>query len=99
MDIFFFIHGCIDCQTHKYKIMEQNKIATLPFSKLSTFFNHSFSIDTKGPLNPASDGNHYFYVIVDHFSNYLVTVPTPKNIFRYAVIAIFHHWIQKFGPL
>ena len=59
--------------------MKTNKAAVLPIMKLSTFLNHSISIDTKGPLNPASDGSHYTNVFVDPFSNYVVTVPTPKS--------------------
>ena len=88
----------IDCQKHKYKSMKQNKAAILPFSKLSTFPNHSISMDTKGPINPASEGNHYFCVIFDLFSNYIVTVPTPKNNAYYAVNSLNHPWISKFGP-
>ena len=53
---------------------------------------------TKGPLNLASDGNHYIYVFVDQFSKNIATVPTPKYIAHYAVNAIIHHWISKFVP-
>ena len=54
---------------------------------------------SKGPINPVSDGNHYLYVLVDQFSNYFVTVPTPKNDAHYEVNALFHHWISKPGLL
>ena len=93
-----FIHGCINCQVHKYKKMKQNKFAIFPFSKLSTFFIHSMSMNTEGPINPTSEGNHYLYVIVDHFSIYNLTVPTPKNVAQYAIKSKFHHWISTFGP-
>ena len=56
-------------------------------------------MDTKGPINPASEGHHYIYVIVDHFSNYIATVPAPKNNAHYAIYALLHHWTSKFGPL
>ena len=35
---------------------------------------------TKFPLNPASEETRYISVVVDHFSNYIVTVRIPgKN--------------------
>ena len=37
-------------------------------------------MNTKGPLNPASDGNQYFYVIVDQFSNYFNYVNSEKTM-------------------
>ena len=37
-------------------------------------------MDTENPINPDSEGYHYIYKIVDQFSNYIVTVPTPKKI-------------------
>ena len=55
-------------------------------------------MDTKGPLNPESDGIHCFFLIVDDFSNYIVTVPTPQNMAHYGVNAITRHWLSKFGP-
>ena len=36
--------------------------------------------------------------MVDHFSNYIVTEPTPNNNAQYSMNAIFHHCISKFGP-
>ena len=83
---------------HKYKKMIQNKAAILPLSKPSPIFSFSFSMDTEGLLNIASDGNHYIYKIVDHFNNYNVTVPTPQINAHYPVDALFHHRISKFGP-
>ena len=35
-----FIHDCIDCQKHRYKILKPNKAAILPFSRLSSWFNN-----------------------------------------------------------
>ena len=75
--------------------MKQNKASTLPISKLSTLFNQSSSINTKGLLNPASEGNHFNDVIVDHFSNYIITAPIPKNNAQYAIFAIFRHSISN----
>ena len=89
MAIYIFINDCIDCQLHKYKIMKQNEGPFLPFSKLCPFFNHIFSMTTKGPLNPASDGNHQNCVMVVLFCNYIVTVLVPKNIALYAVMGIY----------
>ena len=36
--------------------MKQNKAATFPLTKTSNASSQSFSMDTKGPLNPASEG-------------------------------------------
>ena len=83
---------------HKYKDLKQSKAAILPFSKLSTFFNQSISLDTEGLLSFVSDGNHHIYVIVDHFTYYIVTAPTPKNNSHYAVNALNQYWISKLGP-
>ena len=41
--------------------------------------------------------NVYIFVIVDHFSNSIVTVPTPKNVASDVVISLFQHWVSKFG--
>ena len=53
-------------------------------------------MDTKGPLHHACEENQYIYVVVDHFSNYLVTDPTPKSD-QFAVNSNFHNWISKHG--
>ena len=55
-------------------------------------------MDTKGPLGPSSDGSRFIYVIVNHFSNYIVTVPTPKKECSLCCKCNIHHWISKFGP-
>ena len=83
---------------HKYKDLKQSKAAILPFSKLSTFFNQSISLDTEGLLSFVSEGNHHIYVIVDQFTYYIVTAPTPKNNSHYAVNALNQYWISKLGP-
>ena len=49
-------------------------------------------MDTLGQLNPTADEDQIFYVIVDHFSNYVVTLPALENIVQYAVNAFFQHW-------
>ena len=54
-------------------------------------------MDKQGPINPACERNLYIYVIVDQFSIYIVTVPTPKNAY-YAANSLINHWISKFGP-
>ena len=64
---------------HKYEKMKQNKTAILPLIRLSSVLNHSFSMDSKGPKNPASEGNVHVHKVVVQFSNYIVTVPTPKE--------------------
>ena len=83
---------------HRYKNMKQNKATILPFSQVSTLLNPSVSLDNRGTLNLASDRNHYFSVIVDHFSNYILTQLTPKIRAYYAVQTIIYHRISKYGP-
>ena len=54
-------------------------------------------METKCSFNRASEGSRYKNVIVDFFSNYTVTVPTPKNFAQNTVNSIVHHWITNFG--
>ena len=55
-------------------------------------------MDTKGPSNTVSERYHFNYVIVDHFSNYIFSIPTSKINVHHAVNLITDHWIQEFGP-
>ena len=48
-------------------------------------------IDTKGPINPTSEGNSYTFVIVDAFSLYVTVMWAPKNNAYYAFTALFAH--------
>ena len=54
-------------------------------------------IDTKGPVNPSSDGNQYIFVIVDAFSHFVTIMCAAKNNAHYAYTALFEHWFMKFG--
>ena len=54
-------------------------------------------IDTKGPINPPSDGHQYIFVIVDAFSNFLTFMCAPKNTAYYAYTPLCEHWLMKFG--
>ena len=55
-------------------------------------------MDTKDPLSPVSKANHYFHVFFDHFSNYVVIVPTQENIAHYAANSLLHHWTSNIRP-
>ena len=77
--------------------MKQNKAGIQPFLKLSILCIQRFFMDTIGLLNPACERNHYTFVIVDQFSNYIVTVPTPKINAHSAVNSSIHHCISQFG--
>ena len=57
---------------------EKRQGCNLTIVEMWTFLNYWFSLDTKGLLHPASEGNHYNYVIFDRFSKYSVTVSVPK---------------------
>ena len=48
-------------------------------------------IDTKGPINPPSDGNQYNFVIVDAFPLFVTIMCAPKNA-HYAYTALFEHY-------
>ena len=70
----------------KYKF-ETKQSCNLTILEIVKFFKNFF-MDTKGPIRSASEGNHYVYVIVVYFSNYIVTVPTLKIIAHYALVSI-----------
>ena len=70
-----------------------------PFLAVSPYFNHRFSMDTKGPISPSSDGNSYVYVIVDAFTHYVVLHPSLQNDNTNALTVQFDHWIVKFEVL
>ena len=63
-----------NAQVQKY----ETKQSFNPTVLTVTFFNPIF-LDTKGPINPGSDGNHFTDLFVDQFSNYIATVPAPKK--------------------
>ena len=54
-------------------------------------------MDTEGPISPSSDGISYVYVIVDAFTRYVVTHPSPKIDATNALTVLFDHWNVKFG--
>ena len=77
------------------------KINTAPiqsFSEHASSFNYSISMDTKGPVTPSAQNKSYMHVIVDAFSNFVVTVPIKSNNAKTAIKTLLHHWIVKFGP-
>ena len=73
------IYDCIPCQTQKSSRMDINTATQIPFASTANNFNHRISMDTKGPIFPASKDNHYIFVICDAFSHFVVTQPTPLN--------------------
>ena len=60
------------------------------------YFSHCISMDTKGPIFPASDGHSYIYVIVHEFTHYVVLRPSPRNDAANALSVLFNHWIVEF---
>ena len=56
-------------------------------------------MDTKGPINCASERDHFNFLNVVHFNNYVVIVPTPRNVAHYDVKSLNNHWLSKFDPL
>ena len=93
-----FIHDCIECQQNKH-INQKIQTATIQtLSKNASYLNYRISMDTKGPINPPSNQNSYIHVIVDAFSQFVVTVPIKQNNAQNAVNSLLHHCITKFGP-
>ena len=74
----------------------KNKKQTRTTSIKKTYFNEMIMNDTKGPINPTSEGNNYIFVIFDAFSHYVTIMCAPKNNAQYAVRALFEHWFMKF---
>ena len=58
---------CIKCQTNKIFANNHNKANTEHLASTKTHFNEMIMIDTKGLINPPSDGHQYIFVIVDAF--------------------------------
>ena len=52
---------------------------TSPEISTKTHFNEKIMIDTKGQINPPSDGHQYIFVIVDAFSHFVTIRCAPKN--------------------
>ena len=48
-------------------------------------------IDTKGPINPLSEGNQFIFVIFDAFSHFVTLMCAPKNNAHYLYTALCEH--------
>ena len=92
----FMIALIAECKCTKTR--NKRKLRSHHSQNCQLFFNHSTFMDTKGPLNPASEGIYHKYVIFELFSKYNITVPTPKNKAQYAINALVHHWVLRLGP-
>ena len=90
------IADCIQCQTNKVFANTKTKSKQEQLAATKTYFNEIIMIDTKGPINPKSEGNNYIFVIVDAFSHYVTIMCAPKNNAQYAFTALFEHWFMKF---
>ena len=96
-----FIHNCIECQSNKHFNMKIHTAPTQSFSEHApsfNYFNYRISMDTKGPINPPSHDKSYIHVIIDAFSQFVVTVPIKSDNVKTAIKAFLHDWIIKFGP-
>ena len=91
------IGDCIQCQTNKLFANTKTKSKQEHLATTKTYFNEMIMIDTKGPINPTSEGNDYTFVIVDAFSHYVTIMCAPKNNAYYAITALFEHCFMKFG--
>ena len=54
-----FIADCTKCQKNKIFANNHNKANTEHLASTKTHFNEMIMIDTKGPINPPSDGHQY----------------------------------------
>ena len=77
---------------------ETTQSRNLTILKCQVFLKIVFFYGQKGPLNPASEGSHYIYEIVDCFSNYISIVPFTKNNDHFAANSIIQHKNSEFGP-
>ena len=91
------IADCIHCQTNKVFANTKTESKQEQLATTKAYFNEMIMIDTKGPINPTSEGNNYIFVIVDAFSHYVAITCAPKNNAHYAFTALFEHWFTKFG--
>ena len=92
------IADCIQCQTNKmFANTKTTKSKQEQLATTKTYFNEVITIDTKGPINPTSEGNNCIFVILDAFSHYVTIICAPKNQVYYAFTALFEHWFMKFG--
>ena len=64
------VNDCIRCQASKAQKKTLNTAPLIPFSELTPNFNFRISIDTKGPINPPSNGNSYIISILEAFSHF-----------------------------
>ena len=55
-------------------------------------------MDTKGPISLTSNGNSYVFLIIDAFSHFIITNPTPNINSKHAIHTALYHWITKFDP-
>ena len=83
------IADCIQCQTNK--VFANTKTKSKQDQLVKTHFNEMIMIDTKGPVNPISEGTNYIFVIVDAFSHYVAIMYAPTNNAYYAFTAPFEH--------
>ena len=90
------IADCIQCQTNKVLANTKTKSKQEQLAATKTYLNEIIMIDTKGPINPTSEGNNYVFVIVDAFSHYVTIMCAPKNNAQYAFTALFEHWFMNF---
>ena len=74
------------------------KIQTAPtqsFSEHAPSFSYRLSMDTRGPLNPPSQLESYFHVIIYAFSHFVVRVPIKSNNAKTAIKLVFISFVQN----
>ena len=54
-----FNHDSIECQQNKHINQKIQTTTIQTFSENASYFNYRISMDTKGPINPASKQNSY----------------------------------------
>ena len=91
----------IDSRLHtmpnKQNVCKYENIKQTKTTSNNKNFNELIMSDTKGPINPTSEGNNYIFVIVDAFSHNVTIMCAPQNDAHYAFTALFEHWFMKFG--
>ena len=80
-----FIHDCIECQRNKHFNLKIQSAPTQSRSEHAPSFNYRIFMNTNGPINPPSHKKSYIHIIIDAFSQFVVTVSIKANYAKTAM--------------
>ena len=86
---------CVACQnTNKHKPEHLNGVTLEDWQEAVPF--RAIHIDHRGPLNPPSNRNTHFFLVVDSFSHFLMVYLVFDTSLQ-ATIAVVEKWFLHFG--